>query len=51
MAFSRELHQATSFLARHLFSALEGGTVVPQWNFNTLQASISRYIPPVFTVS
>ncbi len=55
--FSREkkLHQATSFLARDLFSALVGATRLPQWNFNTLQASISRngawYIPPVFAVS
>lgn len=55
--FSREkkLHQATSFLARDLFSAVVGATRLPQWNFNTLQASISRngawYIPPVFAVS
>ncbi|XDV39179.1 hypothetical protein PO909_008454 [Leuciscus waleckii] len=50
-----KLHQATSFLARDLFSALVGATGLPQWNFNTLQASISRkgarYIPPMFAVS
>lgn len=56
-AFSWEikLHQATSFLARDLFSALVGATGLPQWNFNNLQASISRkgarYIPPMFAVS